>query len=252
MVFKHMVSENPRGDVDLRQLFGFLFFVVANIIHIFRENSRLNIALGDISSRNVSLSHGALKIIDWEASYVLSPNTAGFAARASKFLNLLLRDIAQQFPSTSNAQPAMARATSDLTQAWNTLCRGGTFCGLLDTTWGVESILSIFNSSLPAMRAQLMSLPELPWCFGDPGRSTLETITASEAPSEPFQTPTVLVLSASCVPSNPSHFKKKSVSHPTHWHSNRKQKQRGNRRTKRRLMQTCDSAQAGPSRDKIE
>ena len=102
------------------------------------------------------------------------------------------------------------------------------------------------------MRAQLMSLPELPWCFGDPGRSTLETITTSEAPSEPFQTPTIPVLSASCAPPNPSHFKKMSVSHPTHWRSNRKQKQRGNRRTKRRLMKTGDSAQAGSSYDKIE
>ena len=153
---------------------------------------------------------------------VLSPDTAGFAARASKFLTLLLNDVARQFPSTSNAQPALARATSALTQAWNTLCRGGTFCRLLDTTWGVESILSIFNSSLPSMRAQLMFLPKLPWCFGGPGRSTLETIPAPDAPLETFQTPTVPALSTSRVPSNPSHFKKKSASHPTYWHSNRK------------------------------
>ena len=64
MVFTHMVSETPPGDVDLRQLLGFLSFVIVNIIHIFRENAKLDIILGDISCRNVSLSHGALKIID--------------------------------------------------------------------------------------------------------------------------------------------------------------------------------------------
>ena len=62
-------------------------------------------------------------------------------------------------------------------------------------------------------------------------------------------TPTVPVLAISCVPSNPSHFKKKCVSHPTYWHSNRKKKQRDNRRIKRRLMKTGGSDQPGSSRD---
>ena len=249
MIFKHMVPEDPNLAVDLRQLMGFLFFVVVNIIHIFRENSKLNIVLGGISTRNVSLSHGALKVIDWECSYILPPDTAGFAARASKFLTLLLNDVAQQLPPTSYAQNALARVCSPLLQSWNTLCRSGNFCRLLDTTWGVESILSIFNASLPSLQARLMFLPKLPWCFGDPGRSTQETITEPDDSLETFQTPTVPVLSISCVPSNPSHFKKKSASHPTYWHSNRKQKQRENRRIKRRLLKTGGSAQAGSSHD---
>ena len=61
----------------MHQLFGFLFFVIANIIHIFRQNVKFDIALGDISTRNLSLSHGALKIIDWEGSYSLGEKDAG-------------------------------------------------------------------------------------------------------------------------------------------------------------------------------
>ena len=115
MVFSHMVSDESPGDVDLRQLFGFLFSVAVNIIHIFRENTKLDIILGGISSRNVSLAHGALKIIDWEACPVIAPGESGFAPHASKFLQLLLRDIAQQFPPQSNAQAALAKVSSELT-----------------------------------------------------------------------------------------------------------------------------------------
>ena len=251
-IFQHMVPSDPQFDVDLCQLMGFLFFVLVNIIHIFRENSKLNIVLGDITTRNVSLAHGALKIIDWECSYILSPDTAGFAARSTKFLTHLLTDVAAQLPSTSNVQPSLVCVSQALSHAWTSLRRGGSFGRLLDTTWGVESILSIFNSSLPLLRARLMALPNLPWCFGEPGRSTRETILAIEDQVEPFQTPTVPVLSTSCVPSNPAHYKKKSVSHPTYWHSNRKQKQRENRRIKRRILRTGCSSQAGSSRDKIE
>ena len=139
-------------------------------------------------------------------------------------LTHFLTDVAAQLPSTSNVQPSLVCVSQALTHAWTSLCRGGTFGRLLDTTWGVESILSIFNSSLPLLRARLMALPKLPWCFGDPGRSTRETILAIEDQVEPFQTPTVPVLSTSCVPSNPAHYKKKSVSHPTYWRSNRKKK----------------------------
>ena len=248
-VFQHMLPEDPHFDVDIRQLVGFTFFTVVNLIHIFRGNSKLNIVLGDMSTRNVSLAHGALKVIDWECSYVMTPDTAGFAARASKFLTLLLNDVIQQFPSTSNARPVLASLNLSLSQAWNAVCRGGNFCRLLDTTWGVESILSIFNSCLPSLRARLMSVPTLPWCFGNPGRPTEEIIPEPEVQLEPFQTPTVPVLAISCVPSNPSHFKKKRVSHCTYWHSNRKQKQRANRRIKRRFMQLSDPDQPGSSHD---
>ena len=247
-VFQHMLPEDPHLDVDVRQLVGFLFFTVVNLIHIFRGNSKLNIVLGDMSTRNVSLAHGALKVIDWECSYVMTPDTAGFAGRASKFLSLLLNDVIQQFPSTSNARSVLASLNLSLTQAWNQVCRGGNFSRLLDATWGVESILSIFNSCLPSLRARLMSVPTLPWCFGNPGRPT-EEIIEPEVQLEPFQTPTVPVLAISCVPSNPSHFKKKRVSHPTFWRSNRKQKQRANRRNKRRFMQMNDPDQPGSSHD---
>ena len=248
-VFQHMLPTDPHSDVDLRQLVGFLFFSVVNLIHIFRENSKLNIVLGDMSTRNVSLAHGALKVIDWECSYVMTPDTTGFSARASKFLNLFLTDVTQQFPPNSNAHPVLTSLTFSLSQAWNVLCRGGDFFRLLDTTWGVESILSIFNSCLPLLRARLMNLPSLPWCFGDPGISTEETIPEPEVQLEPFQTPTVPILAISCVPSNPSHFKKKRFSHPTYWHSNRKSKQRANRRVKRRLLKSDDLGQPGSSRD---
>ena len=50
-VFQHMVPEDPSLGVDLRQLVGFLFFTVVNLIHIFRANSKLNIVLGDMSTR---------------------------------------------------------------------------------------------------------------------------------------------------------------------------------------------------------
>ena len=248
-VFQHMAPEGPSLGVDLRQLVGFLFFTVVNLIHIFRANSKLHIVLGDMSTRNVSLAHGALKVTDWECSHVITPDTAGFAGRASKFLTLFLSDVIQQFPANSNARPVLSSLNLSLTTAWNHVCRGGDFGRLLDATWGVESILSIFNSSLPTLRARLMTVPTLPWCFGNPGRSGDEFIPEPEIQLEPFQTPTVPVLAISCTPFNPAHFKKKKVSHPTFWHSNRKQKQRANRRIKRRFLKMYDPDCPGSSHD---
>ena len=250
-VFQHMLTAPPTGEVNIPQLVGFLFFTVVNLIHIFRANSKRNIVLGDMSTRNVSLAHGSLKVIDWECSHVMTPDTTGFAARATKFLSLFLNDVLQQFPIESNARPVLSRVNFSLTQAWNHVCRGGEFGRLLDATWGVESVLSLFNSSLPSLRARLMAIPTLPWCFGNPGLPTEEVIPEPDYPLEPFQTPTVPVLAISCVPSNPAHFKKKRVknSHPTYWHSNRKQKQRANRRMKRRLLKMQDSDQPGSSHD---
>ena len=206
----------------------------------------------DISCRNASLSHGALKIIDREACSVIATGEAGFAPHASKFLQFLLRDIAQQFPPQPNAQTAMGKVSSELIQAWNTLCRGGNFCRLLDTSWGVGSILAIFNASIPALFIALMSLPERPWCFGNSGRPTSEVLEPVDAPSEVFETPKVSELSVSVIPSNPSHFKKCSVSHPTYWHSNSKKKQRGNRRLKRQMIKGSAFGKAGSSHDHAE
>ena len=250
-VFQHMLPNDPNCEVDIRQLVGFLFFTVVNLIHIFRANTKLNIVLGDMSTRNVSLAHGSLKVIDWECSHVMTPDTVGFAGRACKFLSLLLNDVLQQFPVDSNARPVLSRVNLSLTQAWNHVCRGGEFGRLLDATWGVESVLSLFNSSLPSLRARLMTIPTLPWCFGNPGLPTEEIIPEPEIPLEPFQTPTVPVLAISCVPSNPAHSKKKRVrnSHPTYWHSNRKQKQRANRRMKRLRLKMNDPDQPGSSHD---
>ena len=69
MVFKHLSSNGPvrNGTTDFTQLFGFYLFVVINMIHLFRRNSKLHIILGDIVTSNVSLRHGMLKILDWEA-----------------------------------------------------------------------------------------------------------------------------------------------------------------------------------------
>ena len=241
-IFQHMLPASPNLGVDCRQLVGFLFFAIVNLVHIFRANSKLNIVLGDMSTRNVSLAHGALKVIDWECSHVIPPDTAGFAGRASKFLSHFLSDVCQLFPANSNALPVLSSLNLSLTTAWNHVCRGGDFGRLLDATWGVESILSIFNSSLPTLRARLMTVPTLPWCFGNPGRSSDEFIPESDIELEPFQTPMVPVLAISCTPCNPAHFKRKRVtSHPTFWHSARKQRQRANRRLKRRFLQLYEN-----------
>ena len=250
-IFQHMLPTSPNAGVDYSQLVGFLFFAVVNLIHIFRANSKLNIVLGDMSTRNICLAHGALKVIDWECSHVITPDTAGFASRASKFLSHFLFDVIQIFSDDSHAFSVLSSLNLSLTTAWNHICRGGEFGRLLDATWGVESILSLFNSSLPMLRARLRTVPTLPWCFGNPGQSSDEFIPESDIELEPFQTPMVPALAISCTPPNPAHFKKKKVtSHPTFWHSARKQRQRANRRAKRRFLQLYeDQDRPGSSHD---
>ena len=250
-VFQHMLPRSPNVGVDCSQVVGFLFFSVVNLINIFRSNSKLNIVLGDMSTRNICLAHGALKVIDWECSHVITPDTAGFASRASKFLSHFLFDVIQIFSDDSHAFSVLSSLNLSLTTAWNHICRGGEFGRLLDATWGVESILSLFNSSLPMLRARLRTVPTLPWCFGNPGKPSDEFIPESDIELEPFQTPMVPVLAISCTPHNPAHFKKKKVtSHPTFWHSARKQRQRANRRAKRRFLQLYeDQDRPGSSHD---
>ena len=124
-------------------------------MHIFRGNVKFDFVLGDISTRNISLSRGALAIIDWEGSYSSGETDVGFPAHSNKFTKRLASDISHLFPHLSFEESELFPLTKNLLREWRMLNQSGSFCRLLDSSWGVESLLAIFTLASPT--------PMRPW-----------------------------------------------------------------------------------------
>ena len=196
----------------------------------------------------------------------LGEKDAGISSHSNKFLKRLASDILHLFPKASSAESEICSLYYNLLREWRMLNHSGSFCRLLDSSWGVESLLSIFNTSFTNIHATLINSPALPWCSSheavpnaeistQPSSTPLAILPPCEdledAPpdhsSQIFETPKIQELEVSVAPTRPADFRRYCISHPTSWHAARRPRRREARRMKRMLANEMASAPQKPT-----